>query len=80
MLAGRSVEDAAALYRTRQESYRRAHLAIDTSHLTIDAVVGRIVRHLRDRERASEPTGAPAEAPARTDLPAGVGERREGDG
>ncbi len=80
MLAGRSVEDAAALYRTRQESYRRAHLAIDTSHLTIDAVVGRIVRHLRDRERAAEPTGASAEAPARTDLPAGVGERREGDG
>ena len=80
MLAGRSVEDAVALYRTRQESYRRAHLAIDTSHLTIDAVVGRIVRHLRDRERASEPTGAPAEAPARTDLPAGVGERQEGDG
>jgi shikimate kinase len=80
MLAGRSIEEAAALYRTRQESYRRAHLAIDTSHLTIDAVVGRIVRHLRDRERAAEPTGTPVEAPPRADLPAGVGERREGDG
>ena len=51
MLAGRSVEEAAALYRVRQESYRRAHLAIDTSHMPIDAVVGRIVRHLRARER-----------------------------
>jgi shikimate kinase len=80
MLAGRSVEDAAALYRTRQEVYRRAHLAIDTSHLTIDAVVGRIVRHLRDRERAAGPAGRAPVAPGRADLPAGVGERREGDG
>ena len=80
MLAGRSIEDAVALYRTRQEFYRRAHLAIDTSRLTIDAVVGRIVRHLRDRERAAEPAGPPPEAPARADLPAVVGERREGDG
>jgi shikimate kinase len=76
MLAGRSVEEAAALYLVRQEFYRRAHLAIDTSHLTIDAVVGRIVRHLRDRERA----GQSADAATRADLPAGVGERRERDG
>ncbi len=80
MLAGRSAEDAAALYRTRQEIYRRAHLSIDTSHLTIDAVVGRIVRHLRDRERRPEAGGAPPEAPAPADLAAGIGERREGDG
>jgi shikimate kinase len=80
MLAGRSVEDAAALYRTRQEVYRRAHLSIDTSHLTIDAVVGRIVRHLRDRERRAEARNPSPEAPAPADLPAGVGERREGDG
>ena len=80
MLAGRTVEDAAALYRTRQESYRRAHLAIDTTQLTIDAVVGRIVRHLRDRERAAAPGAPSTDAPVRADLPAGVGERREGDG
>jgi shikimate kinase len=79
MLTSRSIEEAAALYRTRQESYRRAHLAIDTSHLTIDAVVGRIVRHLRDRERAVEAPRRPADAPMRADQPAGVGERREGD-
>ena len=78
MLADRSTEDAAALYLARQEFYRRAHLSIDTSRLNIDAVVGRIVRHLRDRERESG--GRPSEAPARADLPAGVGECREGDG
>ena len=80
MLAGRSAEDAAALYRVRQDSYRRAHLAIDTSHLTVDAVVGRIVRHLRERERAARLTRPPVEGGARADLPTGVGERREGDG
>jgi shikimate kinase len=80
MLAGRSVEDAAALYRIRQEYYRRAHLALDTTHMTFDAVVGRIVRHLRDRERAARAAGAPGEGSPPLDLPAGAGERREGDG
>jgi shikimate kinase len=80
MLVGRSAEEAAALYQVRQESYRRAHLAIDTSLLTVDAVVGRIVRHLRERERAARLTQPPAEGGAHVDLPAGVGERREGDG
>jgi shikimate kinase len=77
MLAGRSVEDAAALYRARQEFYRRAHLALDTTHLTVDAVVGRIVRYLRERERAAGPAAPPARHPS-ADSPAGVGERREG--
>jgi shikimate kinase len=80
MLAGRSPEDAAALYRTRQDSYRRAHLSIDTSHLTIDAVVARIMRHLRERERAAGLSRPPAEDGAPGDLPAGIGERRKGDG
>jgi shikimate kinase len=81
MLAGRSVEEAAALYRVRQESYRRAHLAIDTSHLPIDAVVGRIVRHLHGRERAGGPIlPAHAEAGAPPDRSAAVDERRESDG
>ena len=78
MLAGRSIEDAAALYRARTEVYRRAHLAIDTSHLSIDGVVGRIVRHLRERERGDGPPHA--DGGTRADLAAGVGERREGDG
>jgi shikimate kinase len=83
MLAGRSAEDAAALYRIRQDSYRRAHLSIDTSHLTIDAVVARIVRHVRERDRAAHPPRPPAvaaEGGPRGDQPAGVGEHREGDG
>jgi shikimate kinase len=80
MLAGRSAEDAAALYRTRQDSYRRAHLSIDTSHLTIDAVVARIVRHVRERERAAGLSRPATEGGAPGDLPAGIGERRDGDG
>ena len=79
MLAGRSAEDVVALYRRRQDFYGRAHLAIDTSHLTIDAVVGRIVRHLRERDRAAD-VGRPGAGGPRGDLPAGVGEHREGDG
>ena len=79
MLAGRSAEDAAALYRARQEFYRRAHLALDTTRMTVDAVVGRIVRHLRERERSARPAEAPAAGGSPQVLPAGVGERREGD-
>jgi shikimate kinase len=79
MLAGRSVGDAAALYRVRQDVYRRAHLALDTTHMAVDAVVGRIIRHLRERERTARRAGTPAEGGPALDLPAGVGERREGD-
>ena len=65
MLADRSAEAAAALYRARQDFYRRAHLALDTTHLAVDAVVGRIVRHLRERERAAvRLAGPPAEGGA----------------
>ena len=63
MLAGRSREEAAALYAARQAHYRRAHLSIDTSHLSVDAVVGRVVRHLRGRARVGPPPAGPA-APA----------------
>jgi shikimate kinase len=79
MLAGRSAEEAAAMYRARQEFYRRAHLALDTTHLTVDAVVGRIVRHLRERERVAG-RAATVEGDPSVRLSAGVGERREGDG
>jgi shikimate kinase len=76
MLAGRSRDEAAALYRARQDYYRRAHLAIDTTHLGADAVVSRIVRHLRERERAAReaPDGA-----SRTARPA-ASRAREGHG
>jgi len=71
MLAGRSPEEAAALYQARQEYYRRAHLALDTTHHTVDAVVHRIIRHLRERDRSARAPAAPAAA---------VGEPVEGDG
>lgn len=58
MLAGRSLEEAAALHAARQAYYRQAHLALDTTHLSVDAVVARILRHLRERERAGEPRPA----------------------
>jgi shikimate kinase len=92
MLAGRSAEDAAALYRVRQDVYRRAHLALDTTRMTVDAVVARIVRHLRDRERhvglpavspdaaPAAPPDAPMEGSPSPNQPAGVGERRDGEG
>ena len=80
MLAGQSHEDAVALYRVRQDFYRRAHLALDTTRMTVDAVVGRIVRYLRERERNARPAGAPAEGAPPRDQPAGVGERRDVDG
>jgi shikimate kinase len=85
MLAGRSVDDAAALYRVRQEVYRRAHLALDTTRMTVDSVVARIVRHLRDRERRGGASVTPMDAvpdssvegSAAVDQAAGVGERRD---
>jgi shikimate kinase len=80
MLAGRSAEEAAALFQARQDYYRRAHLAVDTTHQPVDAVVNRIVRYLRERDRATRAAGAPpgdADPPAQ---PAAVGEPGEGDG
>ena len=51
MLAGRSREETAALYRAREPHYRQAHLAIETTRTSVDAVANRILRHLRERKR-----------------------------
>jgi len=51
MLAERTREEMAALYEARQAHYHRAHLSIDSTQLSVDAVVNHILRHLRDRER-----------------------------
>jgi shikimate kinase len=53
MLTARTREEVAALLAAREPYYRRAHLALDTTRLGVDAVVGRILRHLRDRQRAA---------------------------
>jgi hypothetical protein len=45
----------------------------------VDAVVGRIVRYLRERERSARAPETAAESASPLDLPAGVGEPREGD-
>jgi shikimate kinase len=47
MLAGRSADELAALYRRRESFYREAHLTIDTTGLTLDQVVSRILSGLR---------------------------------
>ena len=51
MLAGRSREETAALYEARQAYYRRAHLSVDTTHLSVDTAANRILRYLMDRDR-----------------------------
>jgi len=56
MLAGRGREEVAALLAARETYYRRAHLAIDTTHLSVDQVVMRLLRRLHERERATRRT------------------------
>lgn len=51
MLSGRSREELIALNEARKPYYSQAHLAVDASHLGVDGAVGRILRHLRERER-----------------------------
>ena len=45
MLVGLSREAAAALLAVREGYYRRAHVAIDTTHLSTDQVVARLLRN-----------------------------------
>ena len=47
MLTGRAPDEIEALYRQREPYYRDAHLTIDTTGLTIDQVVSRILSILR---------------------------------
>jgi shikimate kinase len=47
MLDGRSDDDIAALYRSREPYYRQAHLTIDTSGRTVDQVVSDLVAAVR---------------------------------
>ena len=55
MLMGRGTDDVRALFEARKAYYSQAHLAIETTHLGVDAVVNRIVRELRTRERLAAP-------------------------
>jgi shikimate kinase len=52
MLAGRTPEELADLYATRQAFYRRAHLTVDTAGLGLDQVVARLIAALREGHAA----------------------------
>ncbi len=52
MLAGRAHEDIEALYRRRAPHYGAAHVTVDTTGLGPDAVVGRVLAALRERDVA----------------------------
>jgi shikimate kinase len=47
MLDGRTDDEVLALYAAREPYYRRAHLAVDTTGLTVDQVVAQLVAALR---------------------------------
>jgi shikimate kinase len=51
MLAGKSREEAEALYRSREAFYRQADLTVDTAGIGVDQVAARVLRLLRSRTR-----------------------------
>ena len=51
MLAGKSREEAEALYRSREAFYRQADLTVDTVGIGVDQVAARVLRLLRSRTR-----------------------------
>jgi shikimate kinase len=55
MLAGRARDEIEALYRAREPYYRQADLTIDTTALTPDQVVSRLLLALHDRLALSPP-------------------------
>lgn len=56
MLAGRSAVEIAALYREREPYYRQAHLRVDTTGLTVDQAVDRVLARLREMEAIDVPS------------------------
>ena len=56
---GRAPDEIEALYRQREDDYRDAHLTVDTTGLTIDQVVARVLSLLRaGKEPLYRTTGA----------------------
>ena len=55
MLAGRDRDEIEALYRAREPYYRQADLTIDTTGLTADQVVSRLLLALHDRPALAPP-------------------------
>lgn len=81
MLAGRSPPEARRLFEARKAFYGQAHLAIDSTHLGVDQVVHRVLRHLRASGRWDRaPDGAGPPRPAAMPPPAGTPVRVPGPG
>jgi shikimate kinase len=59
MLAGRSRDEIEALYRAREPYYRQADLVIDTTGITPDQVVAKLLVALRDRAASRSSTLSP---------------------
>ena len=53
MLAGRSREEAEALYRSREAFYRQADLTVNTTGVGVDQVAAQVLQVLRSRARVS---------------------------
>ena len=53
MLAGKSREEAEALYRSRKTFYRQADLTVDTAGIGVDQVAAQVLHILRARARVS---------------------------
>jgi shikimate kinase len=64
MLAGRSREEVDALYRQREPYYQQAHVAMDTTGLGVDQVVGRLLSLLRTPPRRDAVGGVGPGEPA----------------
>jgi shikimate kinase len=62
MLAGRSRDEVAALYRAREPFYRQAHRIVDTTDLGLDEVARHVVRALGLPASAPEAGAAPLRA------------------
>jgi shikimate kinase len=52
MLMGRTFEDIEALYRQREPYYGQAHVTMDTTDLSVDEAVARLLARLRDAHGA----------------------------
>jgi shikimate kinase len=53
LLVEKTRGEVEALYRQRESYYRQAHLVVDTTGLSLDQVVDRIISELRRRERVN---------------------------
>jgi shikimate kinase len=73
MLAGRTRDDVAALYRAREVYYRQADLTVDTTDRNTDQVVAQVLLALKSHPSPLTPPSPPHPAPS--PMGRGPGER-----